>query len=328
MNNRKTRITLALAVALLGSLLRTTVVAQSITVKATLTADNHYALYFGTPAGVTFVGRNELGTDSIPYSEQYPYNWSLPEIFEFVAPPTGYLYIVAWSDHGGAQGLLGQVVLNGRTVLTSKAPEWEVSFTGINLDDFSPAPTESELLTQLGIASWQPVSITPSRTGLLPGRSIRQMGSCLGLVLTPNWIWGTPLDDSITTAVTETAATEYHIYRYPLGSLSTCESELSNALAMIESLKRDVDAKDAENNRLTASLSTARQELDAVTASVAMLVDTIEDNLRESFNDRAFALPGVSPLERLQNLVMVITNLQRGSMMQIYKDLGGKPGKK
>src|SRR5262245_8683989 len=81
---------------------------------ATITADNHYAFYYGTDAGLTYVGRNELGDAGNPGA----YNWSLPETFADIDIPDGqYLYIVAWNS-GGPQAWLGQFVSANSTILS------------------------------------------------------------------------------------------------------------------------------------------------------------------------------------------------------------------
>jgi hypothetical protein len=99
---------------------------------------------------------NELDVRSVPYTPPYTFNWSLPETFSFSAKPGDYIYVAAWSDHAAAQGLIGQFTINGQTILTNTS-EWQVTFTGINLGDFSPAPTDAELLAQFALANWQTV---------------------------------------------------------------------------------------------------------------------------------------------------------------------------
>src|SRR5579862_2644107 len=85
--------------------------ATPVTVNATVTADNHYALFYGIGNNLNFVGRNELGGDGNPGT----YNWSLPEQFSFTADTGEYLYIIAWSDDSVAQGLIGQFQLSNGT---------------------------------------------------------------------------------------------------------------------------------------------------------------------------------------------------------------------
>jgi hypothetical protein len=51
--------------------------ADAATITATVTADNHYALYYGTQSNLTFVGRNEKGSSGNPGDV----NWSVPVTF-------------------------------------------------------------------------------------------------------------------------------------------------------------------------------------------------------------------------------------------------------
>jgi hypothetical protein len=54
--------------------------AMAATVKATLTADNFYGLFYGNESGssLNFVGRNELGSSGNPGT----YNWSEAETWD------------------------------------------------------------------------------------------------------------------------------------------------------------------------------------------------------------------------------------------------------
>jgi hypothetical protein len=200
-------------ICLLFALAVTEALADPIALQATLTADNHYALYYGTPTGSTFVGRNELGDLGDPYVAPYTNNWSLPETFNFVTAPGDYLYIAAWSDHATGQGLIGQFEIDGLTAVT-KAQDWQVAFTGINLGNGSPAPSEAGLLAQLAVAYWQSIGYSLPQ-GSEPWASFQPGGLIPGINPEADWIWGTPL----ATNFDQTAATEYHIYRYPVSPI-------------------------------------------------------------------------------------------------------------
>jgi hypothetical protein len=170
-------------------------------VEVTTTADNHYGLYFGDESGsfVTFVGRNELDDDGSPGS----YNWSEAESFTFDMRVGDYIYIAAWSDDSTAQGLLGQFVIPdwGTTILTNTL-DWEVFSTFDDKDDGSPAPTESELGSEISGASWNIVldylDHGSSPWGYIPGISSNA-----------DWIWGSPL-------MPGSDYGEYHIFRTQL----------------------------------------------------------------------------------------------------------------
>jgi hypothetical protein len=203
-----------IAVSWCSTLIATPTTDTTMEITAILTVDNHYGLYYGTPAGVTFVGRNEFDAAGDPFVVPYTNNWSLPETFTFSVKPGNYIYVAAWSDDGAAQGFMGQLTINGHVVVT-KASGWEVAFTGINLGDFSLAPTEAELVAQLAAASWHPVAYSLPQ-GSQPWATYQPGGLIPGIGVDADWIWGTPL----TSDFEQTAATEYHIYRYrvpPLG---------------------------------------------------------------------------------------------------------------
>src|SRR5262245_64070490 len=83
-------------------------VLSTLGVTATLTADNHYALYAGQADGsqLTLLGTNELGPGGAPGA----FNWSLPETWTFSVGEGDYIYVLAWDD-GGAQMWTGQFTL-------------------------------------------------------------------------------------------------------------------------------------------------------------------------------------------------------------------------
>lgn len=121
-------------------------IAQAALVQTTMTADNHYAIYADNGGAISFIGGNELGRLGDPGD----YNWSLPETFSFSA--TTAIYIAAWSDDAFAQGLLGDLTIDGQDFSTGN-PAWRVFRTGLDRDDDVNYPTASEVSTQLAIAN-------------------------------------------------------------------------------------------------------------------------------------------------------------------------------
>ncbi|HRD94869.1 MAG TPA: PEP-CTERM sorting domain-containing protein [Rubrivivax sp.] len=109
-----------------------------------VTVDNVYAAYFGSPASLTF-----LGGDG---------SWNTAESYTFSAVAGSFVYVAAW-DQGGLQGFQG--VASGpagtfRTNLTdwvatvvpaSSLPGWSSAGTA--------APNVGSLQTALAGASWQ-----------------------------------------------------------------------------------------------------------------------------------------------------------------------------
>ncbi|MEA5621292.1 hypothetical protein VB711_26155 [Cronbergia sp. UHCC 0137] len=96
-------------------------IAASIT--STVTADNHYGLFYGNKDGsvLNFVGRNELGSGG----SQGGYNWSNPETWNFNVNRGDYLYMVVWDDQSVDESWIGQFEFATGQTLLSKASDWE-----------------------------------------------------------------------------------------------------------------------------------------------------------------------------------------------------------
>jgi hypothetical protein len=173
--------------------------AESFT--ATLTADNHYALYFGNEGAVTFVGRNEEGPYDIAGSAS-GYNWTNPETWSFDVTPGDYIYVAGWSDHSVAQGWIGQFV-SSRTILTNTS-DWQVYLTGTwatadpTWSDYADAPAGT-ILAAINPAAWGPVNFS-TNNGADPWKTIT------GINQSANWIWGSALEPG-------SGAGEYQIFR-------------------------------------------------------------------------------------------------------------------
>lgn len=156
--------------------------AHALSITGTLTADNHYGLYYGDASQVQFVGRNEVGPDG---SGPGKYNWSDPEPYIFEVEAGDYLYVAAWSDDLNAQGWIGEFSFGGSTTLTNTS-DWEVLFTRETLGDYAPEPSESELLARIGAGTWNPI-------GYSLDHGDGPWGTIDGLSDEADWIWGTPL---------------------------------------------------------------------------------------------------------------------------------------
>ncbi len=160
--------------------------ATLITMNATLTADNHYALYYGNETGtaLTFVGRNEVGSRGSSGGS----NWTDPENFTFDVASDGYIYLAGWSDWAVAQGWIGQFLSNTNSILTNTS-DWEVYLTYSDLNSTSPAPTVGGLGVEIGnanLAGWASVS-NYIDNGSAPWRTIA------GISSDADWIWGSAL---------------------------------------------------------------------------------------------------------------------------------------
>lgn len=180
------------AIATLG-ILMAGVSEQAIaaTMTATLTADNHYALFTGNKSGTewNFIGRNEKGSRGIAQSE-FVYNadgsynptyignnvisgdvarggkdnWSMPETWTYDINKNDYLYVVAWDDGLVAQSWIGQFVSNelNNGIFLSKTQNWEFIQTvtnesnpswGSNPGDNGNTPEVADLSYQVATAN-------------------------------------------------------------------------------------------------------------------------------------------------------------------------------
>ena len=159
--------------------------ANALTFNTTLTADNHYALYFGDETGVTFVGRNESG----PCSSSGTFNWSEPESFLFDMDSGDYIYLVAWSDDCDVQGWIGQFLFGSSTLL-SNISDWEVYLTNSDLGDYFHASMTGTwmqmYINAANAAGWNPVTNYVAH-GSGP------WGNINGISPDAQWIWGSAL---------------------------------------------------------------------------------------------------------------------------------------
>jgi hypothetical protein len=151
-------------------------------VTATVTADNHYAIYnVTTGSNIGYVAQNEEGLFGNPGT----YNWSLPETNTFTT--NNVFYIAAWSDDSVAQGLLGQFSFNNSSLLTGQAGI-DVFRTGISLNTDDPRPSTASVTSQVALANGTNGWRTPSV--YLPNlASTAPWGQIPGITEDANWIW-------------------------------------------------------------------------------------------------------------------------------------------
>jgi hypothetical protein len=132
-----TLLTVGLAMASAGQ-------AMAVNLKgtATVTADNHYGLFYGDKSGnsLNFVGRNELGSKG---SGGVGYNWSRPENWTFEVDSKDYLYMVVWDDKSVDEMWVGEFSFSNGSTLLSKATDWEFMISD-NANPFSRIVPEGE----------------------------------------------------------------------------------------------------------------------------------------------------------------------------------------
>ncbi len=148
----------------------------TVSINARITADNDYALYYGTENGssITFVGRSNIND-----------TWTSAENWSFNMKKEDYIYVATWSDNAVAQGLLGQFVTNsGPNILTNT--NWQVYLTNDDKGNGSFEPTTSEMSNKIAGAVWSPVSDYIDHGGA-------PWGTVTGIDLAADWIWGSSL---------------------------------------------------------------------------------------------------------------------------------------
>src|SRR5262249_10981017 len=127
-------------------------------VTASLTADNHYVLYYGPTDGsrLSFVGRNERGPNGNPGE----FNWSSPETYDFNLGPGDRIYVVAWNELSADPSFLNPKMLIGQfqiggTTFTTNAAQWEDALGGLNPGSFGD-PSPEDVGRHIVAASWEP----------------------------------------------------------------------------------------------------------------------------------------------------------------------------
>ena len=176
--------------------------ADSIT--ATITADNHYALYTSTGDTFSLIGRNEIGYGGSTGG----YNWSQAETWTFEAGD--FIYIAGWSDDAVAQGILADIQGVNESFHSGDS-RWQVIAAGDNLGDGSPAPTIPDLASRVAYADLNNTWETPFTGGT---NGISPWGSIAGIANDINWMWRTNGDDA-NPLIGGTDTEEYLIFRMP-----------------------------------------------------------------------------------------------------------------
>lgn len=177
-------------------------------VTATITADNHYALYTGYgPGSISLIGGNELGAAGNPGA----YNWSKAETWTFDAG--AYIYVAAWSDDAVAQGWLGQFAFDNKSTLLSSSKGWEYMATNLNLGDGDPWPSSGDISGWVALADKQNLWATPYVGG---SNGVAPWGNIAGISGNAAWTWGNP-DNRADPLNGGASHEEYQIFRIPTG---------------------------------------------------------------------------------------------------------------
>lgn len=130
----------------LATLVTSSTAAMAEDWKLTITVDNFYTAYYGTPTTTSGV----IGSDG---------NWPTVETYNVTGrAPSDYLYVSTASDFGVAQGFIASFtnVSTGKNVLTG-SPVWEVFPAGKYLQQLNSANPG----LGFGVSSW-PASLQPT----------------------------------------------------------------------------------------------------------------------------------------------------------------------
>jgi hypothetical protein len=149
---------------------------------ATVTADNYYAIYTGTPENLRYVGK---------YGDQ---QFQTAETITFTAKPGEYIYVAAWNA-GGPKAWLGQFVSDAGTIL-SGTTDWEYYLTNnpYAIIGNNP-PMVNAVMDDLAKAAWSQVQYSIDNTPYTIWTMMN--GGVLIGGISPNakWIWGSSMDD-------------------------------------------------------------------------------------------------------------------------------------
>lgn len=173
--------------------------ADDIHIIARFNVDNYFALYAGNQNNLSFIGArdvNSLNTDAIAF----------PYIFDVSSGD--YIYMTGWSDKACAQAFLGEFDYGTGKILTGTTSGWEVYLTNHDLNWNDPAPSVSQIKSDIISAVWKPVTLS------LPYESGPWWDAWrTGISPEADWIWGSNLVGQ--------AVGEYQLFRVAVPSDET-----------------------------------------------------------------------------------------------------------
>lgn len=121
------------------------------TLQTVLTADNAYALGYGSVDGLTrlFAAQFAILAEEINYCDGGPERYEIP-VSDLRSGD--YLYLIAWADASTTQGVLGQFSLDGQMVYTGDA-RFQVCATGENYAPASGGPSADVIERHLALCN-------------------------------------------------------------------------------------------------------------------------------------------------------------------------------
>lgn len=190
----------------------------------------------------------------------------------------------------------------------------QVSYSG------GPVILSSSAKGMDGISSDDQVTITVTR----PDGSVREFDFIFGR---PNNL-GLPITigpQDVTFLFQNGVNTVSIVYRNNFGgAFSTAYFLVGNVTVPLNDCERDLGLALAEIDRLEQALASAQNNANAANGAVDAAVRRVESDLQQVFNDPRFTIPGNSPLEKLQNLINAVVQLEKGRKQGIYQNLTNK----
>lgn len=182
-------------------------VPKAMHVRGTITCDNYYDLYTADCECSGSLTKQGGGCD-----------WRKPTTYNFLTNDR-FLYIVCWSDHSVAQGLLHDLTINGDAV-PSGSPGWQVYPTGLTASSCATAPTAAKVRQQICLATTGNLWKTPAvGQANVASPAPNPWGYFAAIATTAKWTWYDSGLQSGTTAPFKPGFDhkEFLIFRAPLG---------------------------------------------------------------------------------------------------------------
>lgn len=195
-------------------------VAHADQFNASITADNHYALYTSSGGVFTYLGGNETGSSGTEGS----YNWSAAELYSFHADE--YIYIAAWSDDSTAQGVLAELNSAVRGPILSGDSRWQVYATNTHRGDGDPHPGADDIegfVAAANLANAWETPFTGASNGAQPWGMIEDISSQAA------WMWRNDAND-IDPTIGAPAHTEMLVFRTAVPAPATGAMALAGVM--------------------------------------------------------------------------------------------------
>lgn len=173
-------------------------------IKVTITVDNSYAIYHGTPTQASAF----VGTDP---------NWPNPETYDFDLPTGSFIYVVTQSDLSTAQGFLAQFTNTATNYkFYSNDSQWQVTATGrYGFAPYSGSAVDLlELSTEVQKAN---AGLNPSAGWVAPTpgdfNGASPWGTQAGIDAAARWVWYDKKQDGSNPTIGSYNHDEYLIFR-------------------------------------------------------------------------------------------------------------------